>query len=167
MDSRSGGAASAFFSCSRVNCIVLYTRPSLLTVRESSCCFMFPCKPVKMTFILNIERNNNSSNSKMKKKRKKKNHQMFGKKMRDPDSNNLKNYRPISNLPFVSKLVGKKLVLQQSEDHLKLNYLSSPSSRYTAQDIIQKLFSSVSRMTEMDDWKMSIFTGPVSCLGYH
>ena len=38
------------------------------------------------------------------------------------DQNNLKNYRPVSNLSFVSKII-KKLVLSQLSDHLSANSL--------------------------------------------
>ena len=46
--------------------------------------------------------------------------------------NELKNYRPISNLPFLSKLLaGKELVLQQLASHLSMhNLLSIHQSAY-------------------------------------
>ena len=39
------------------------------------------------------------------------------------DKNILKNYRPVSNLSFISKLI-EKVVVKQLDDHLKLNNLS-------------------------------------------
>ena len=39
------------------------------------------------------------------------------------DSDMLKNYRPVSNLPFISKLKKKKAVLTQLQEHLSGNGL--------------------------------------------
>jgi len=48
------------------------------------------------------------------------------------DPNNLKNYRPVSNLPFLSKLL-EKIVLKQLNDHLSLHNLHHPyQSAYRA-----------------------------------
>ena len=41
------------------------------------------------------------------------------------DPNDLKNYRPVSNLPFLSKIT-ERIVLSQLNDHLILNKLFSP-----------------------------------------
>ena len=41
------------------------------------------------------------------------------------DSNDLKNYRPVSNLPFISKIL-EKIVLQQLNNHLSNNNLLHP-----------------------------------------
>ena len=41
------------------------------------------------------------------------------------DPENLKNYRPVSNLPFLSKVL-EKVVLQQLLDHLESNNLLEP-----------------------------------------
>ena len=43
-------------------------------------------------------------------------------KKRDLDQNTLKNYRPVSNLPFVSKIL-ERVVLKQLNSHLASNNL--------------------------------------------
>ena len=46
-------------------------------------------------------------------------------KQNNLDPNDLKNYRPVSNLPFISKLL-EKIVLQQLNNHLSNNSLLHP-----------------------------------------
>ena len=41
------------------------------------------------------------------------------------DPNNLKNFRPVSNLPFISKIL-EKVVLEQLKNHLGKNNLAEP-----------------------------------------
>lgn len=53
-------------------------------------------------------------------------------KKQNLDPNNLKNYRPVSNLPFLSKLL-EKIVLRQLNEHLSINDLLHPfQSAYRA-----------------------------------
>ena len=46
-------------------------------------------------------------------------------KKHDLDQNNLQNYRPVSNLPYLSKIL-EKVVLKQIRNHLEINNLMDP-----------------------------------------
>ena len=41
------------------------------------------------------------------------------------DPNQMKNYRPVLNLPFLSKILEKKVVLMQLTNHLTSNHLTN------------------------------------------
>ena len=74
------------------------------------------------------------------------------------DPNNLKNYRPISNLPFLSKLL-EKTVLCQLQDHLKSNDLYSPfQSAYRTGHSTETALTHVTNdlLAKMDDGKISM-----------
>ena len=53
------------------------------------------------------------------------------------DQNELKNYRPVSNLPFLSKLL-EKAVVQQRNSHLEKYNLLEKHNQHTERNIIQK-----------------------------
>ena len=74
------------------------------------------------------------------------------------DPNELKNYRPISNLPFLSKLL-KKLVLQQLVSHLSTHgqlsiHQSAYRSRHSTETVLFCIFNDF--LTSLNDNKISI-----------
>ena len=76
------------------------------------------------------------------------------------DPNNLKNYRPVSNLPFVSKLL-EKTVLRQLNDHLSTNDLLHPfQSAYRANHSTETALLHILNdlLLETDSGKISLLT---------
>ena len=74
------------------------------------------------------------------------------------DPNELKNYRPISNLPFLSKLL-EKLVLQQLVSHLSTHNLHSIHqsaywSGHSTETVLLRILNDL--LTSLDDSKISI-----------
>ena len=79
-------------------------------------------------------------------------------KKQNLDPNNVKNYRPISNLAFLSKLL-QKTVLCQLQDHLKSNDLYSPfQSAYQTGHSTETALTRVTNdlLANMDDGKISM-----------
>ena len=61
------------------------------------------------------------------------------------DKENFKNYRPVSNLAYLGKLI-ESVVIGEIEDHLSKNNFLSPSSQRTLEIIAQRLLWSRSLM---------------------
>jgi hypothetical protein len=58
----------------------------------------------------------------------------------NPEPNTLKTYRPVSNLPFISKILEKvHVVNSRIEDHLTLNNLQKNTSQHIGSSIPQNL----------------------------
>ena len=80
------------------------------------------------------------------------------KQQQNLDPNNLKNYRQISNLPFLSKPL-EKTVLCQLQDHLKSNDLYSPfQSAYRTEHSTETALTRVTNdlLAKMDNGKISM-----------
>ena len=79
-------------------------------------------------------------------------------KKQNLDPNNVKNYRPISNLAFLSKLL-QKTVLCQLQDDLKSNDLYSPfQSAYQTGHSTETALTRVTNdlLAKLDDGKISM-----------
>ena len=80
--------------------------------------------------------------------------------MRDLDQNNLKNYRPVSNLPFISKLL-EKTVLRQLNDHISTNNLlhhfqSAYRANHSTETALVHILNDL--LLETDTGKISLLT---------
>ena len=74
------------------------------------------------------------------------------------DKNHLKNYRPVSNLPFISKIL-EKVVLSQLLSHLETNNLCNPfQSAYRAghstETVLLRVVNDI--LSALDDDKLSV-----------
>ena len=82
----------------------------------------------------------------------------------------MKNYRPIYNLPFLSKLL-EKTVLCQLEDHLKSDDFYSPfQSDYWTGHSMETALTRVTNdlLAKMDDGKISmVVLLDLGCLRHH
>ena len=73
------------------------------------------------------------------------------------DPNDLKNYRPVSNLPFISKLL-EKIVLQQLNNHLSNNSIRHPfqSANHSTETVL--LHNVNDSLLASDSGKVSLLT---------
>lgn len=74
------------------------------------------------------------------------------------DNNVLKNYRPVSNLPFVSKIL-EKVVLEQLLSHLDANNLCNPlqsayRAKHSTETVLLRVVNDI--LSAMDDDKLSV-----------
>ena len=81
-------------------------------------------------------------------------------KKKDLDTNVLKNYRPVSNLPFLSKIL-EKIVLKRLLDHLDKNnlhevYQSAYKANHSTETALLKVFSDI--CTSLDDKNLCLLT---------